>query len=77
MLSSRLKLVDGNLELLNAAVAGAEALEALLGVSVADDWAGFPEATRVLEKSAFQRIAEINDPDDGLIWQWRRERTAP
>lgn len=44
----RLKLVDGNLELLTAAVAGAEALEALLGVSVADDWAGFPEALPIL-----------------------------
>lgn len=44
----RLKLVDGNLELLTAAVAGAAALEALLGVSVADGWAGFPEALPVL-----------------------------
>jgi len=44
----RLKLVDGNLELLTAAVAGSGELEALLGVSVADDWSGFPEALPVL-----------------------------
>jgi [ribosomal protein S5]-alanine N-acetyltransferase len=44
----RLKLVDGNLELLTAAVAGADALGALLDVTVADDWAGFPEALPVL-----------------------------
>jgi RimJ/RimL family protein N-acetyltransferase len=48
---SRLKLVDGNLELLTAAVAGGGALEALLGVSVADGWAGFPEALPVLQAS--------------------------
>ncbi len=47
-LPPRLNLVDGNLELLTAAVAGGGALEALLGVSVADDWAGFPEALPVL-----------------------------
>lgn len=48
MIPPRLKLVDGNLELLTAAVAGGGALEALLGVSVAEDWAGFPEALPVL-----------------------------
>jgi len=47
----RLKLVDGNLELLTAALAGGGALEALLGVSVADDWAGFPEALPILRES--------------------------
>jgi [ribosomal protein S5]-alanine N-acetyltransferase len=170
MLPPRLKLVDGNLELLTAALAGGGALEALLGVSVADGWAGFPEAlpilctsyskhpdghrwgslffvephermlvgfggfkgppssdavveigyaiapafqgqglatdavaqmvqrafadasvravdahtlghvnpsTRVLEKSGFRKIAEANDPDEGLIWHWRHERPAP
>lgn len=41
---ARLRLVDGTLELLTAAVAGAPALEALLNVSVADGWEGFPEA---------------------------------
>lgn len=51
MISPRLNLVDGNLELLTAAVAGGGALEALLGVSVADDWAGFPEALPVLRAS--------------------------
>lgn len=161
--------MDGNLDLLTAALAGADALEALLGVSVADDWAGFPEAlpvlqasyadsphghrwgslffvephvrvlvglggfkgppsidavveigyaiapafqgqglatdavaqmlrrafadatvravdahtlghanasTRVLEKSGFQKIGEVDDPDAGLIWHWRRDRSA-
>lgn len=170
MIGPRLKLVDGNLELLTAALAGGGALGALLGVSVADDWAGFPEAlpvlcasyaktpeghkwgsllfvepearalvglggfkgppssdavveigyaiapafqgrglatdavaqmvrrafedrgvravdahtlgqanpsTRVLEKTGFHRIGEVNDPDDGVIWHWRRERAAP
>lgn len=163
----RLKLVDGTLELLTAAVAGKSALATLLGVSVADGWEGFPEAlpvlcasyetnpegqrwgslffieshartlvgfggfkgppssdgvveigyaiapafrgqglatdavaqmvqrafadttiravdahtlghanpsTRVLEKSGFEKVADLNDPDEGLIWQWRRER---
>jgi [ribosomal protein S5]-alanine N-acetyltransferase len=167
MISPRLKLLDGNLERLTAAVAGAGALEALLGVSVADDWAGFPEAlpilrasyetkpnghewgslffvephvrtlvgfggfkgppssdgvveigyaiapafrgqglateaiaqmvqrafaepsvravdahtlghanpsTRVLEKSGFQKIGEATDPDEGVVWHWRRAR---
>ena len=169
MMRPRLKLVDGNLQLLTAALAGDDALETLLGVSVANDWAGFPEAlpilcasyaqnpegdgwgslffvepqarvlvglggfkgppssdgvveigyaiapafqgrglatdavaqmvrrafddasvravdahtlghanpsTRVLEKSGFRKIGEANDPDEGLIWHWRRERPA-
>jgi len=167
MIPRRLNLVNANLALLTAALAGREALEALLGVSIADDWAGFPEAlpvlrasytanpgvhpwgslffvepqartlvglggfkgppssdavveigyaiapafrgrglatdavaqmvqrafedasvqavtahtlgqanpsTRVLEKSGFQKIGETNDPDEGLVWHWRRER---
>jgi len=170
MTSARLNLVNANLELLTAALAGGGALGALLGVSVADDWAGFPEAlpilcesyrenpaghawgslffvepraralvglggfkgppssdgiveigyaiapafqgrglatdavaqmvqrafevpsvqavdahtlgranpsTRVLEKSEFRRIGEAIDPDEGVIWHWRRERRAP
>jgi [ribosomal protein S5]-alanine N-acetyltransferase len=170
MIPPRLKLVDANLELLTAAVAGGAALEALLGVSVAEDWAGFPEAlpvlrasyaedpnghtwgslffvepqartlvgfggfkgpptsdavveigyaiaplfqgqglateavaqmvqrafadpsvravdahtlghanpsTRVLEKSGFLKIGEASDPDEGVVWHWRRERAAP
>jgi [ribosomal protein S5]-alanine N-acetyltransferase len=47
----RLKLVDGNLALLNAAVEGSSALEALLQVSIADGWEGFPEALPVLRAS--------------------------
>lgn len=36
---------------------------------------GEPNAsTRVLEKSGFEKIAEIVDPSDGPIWQWRRAR---
>ncbi len=170
MTPPRLTLVDANLELLTAAVAGGGALEALLGVSVADDWAGFPEAlpvlraayeknpnrhtwgslffveprvrtlvgfggfkgppssdavveigyaiapafrrqglatdavaqmvqrafqdpsvravdahtlghanasTRVLEKSGFRKIGEADDPGEGVVWHWRRERPAP
>lgn len=34
-------------------------------------------STRVLEKSGFLRIAEFDDPNDGLVWQWRRERPSP
>lgn len=51
MSTPRLKLVDGNLELLTAALVGGDPLGALLGVSVADDWAGFPEALPVLRAS--------------------------
>jgi RimJ/RimL family protein N-acetyltransferase len=49
MTSSRLELVDGNLALLTAAVEGGGALEAALGVALADDWAGFPEALPLLK----------------------------
>ena len=169
MTHPRLNLVDGTLALLTAALEGKGALEALLGVSIADGWEGFPEAlpvicasygtnpearrwgslffiepevrtlvgfggfkgppsseavveigyaiapafrakglatdaveqmvqrafadttiravdahtlgqsnpsTRVLEKSGFQKIAEFDDPNDGLIWQWRRDRRS-
>jgi RimJ/RimL family protein N-acetyltransferase len=31
-------------------------------------------STRVLEKSLFRRVADVVDPDDGAVWQWRRER---
>jgi ribosomal-protein-alanine N-acetyltransferase len=50
----RLNLVDANLELLTAAVAGGGELGALLGVSVVDGWAGFPEALPVLQASYAQ-----------------------
>jgi RimJ/RimL family protein N-acetyltransferase len=169
MSPSRLRLVDGTLALLSAALEGRSALEALLGVSVAEDWEGFPDAlpilrasyegqpeghtwgslffvalevhtlvgfggfkgspspdgvveigyaiapafrgqglateavtqmvqrafadvavravdahtlghdnpsTRVLQKTGFRKVAEIDDPDDGPIWQWRLERPA-
>jgi RimJ/RimL family protein N-acetyltransferase len=169
MSPSRLRLVDGTLALLSAALEGRNALEGLLGVSVADDWEGFPDAlpilrasyernpeghvwgslffielavptlvgfggfkgspspdgvveigyaiapafrgrglatdavalmvqrafadvavhavdahtlghdnpsTRVLQKTGFRKIAEIDDPDDGPIWQWRLERST-
>jgi ribosomal-protein-alanine N-acetyltransferase len=164
MSPSRLRLVDGTLALLSAALEGRSALEGLLGVSVAEDWEGFPDAlpilrasyerkpeghmwgslffielevptlvglggfkgspspdgvveigyaiapafrgqglatdavaqmvqraftdvavravdahtlghdnpsTRVLQKTGFRKIAEIEDPGDGPIWQWR------
>src|SRR5262245_9664043 len=48
---SRLRLVDGTLELLSAALEGRSALEGLLGVSVAEDWEGFPEALPILRAS--------------------------
>jgi RimJ/RimL family protein N-acetyltransferase len=36
---------------------------------------GEPNAsTRVLQKSQFEKIAEHLDPDEGPVWQWRRER---
>ena len=31
-------------------------------------------STRVLQKTGFRKIGEIEDPDDGPIWQWRLER---
>ena len=31
-------------------------------------------STRVLEKSLFKKVAEFVDPNDGPVWQWRRER---
>lgn len=167
MSPSRLRLVNGTLALLSAALEGRSALEAQLGASVAEGWEGFPEAlpilratyqrkpegqtwgslffiepegptlvgfggfkgspspdgvveigyaiapafrgqglatdavtqmvqrafadvavravdahtlghdnpsTRVLQKTGFRKVAEIEDPDDGPIWQWRLDR---
>ena len=51
MSARRLKLVDGTLALLSAAVEGRDALEGLLGVSVAEGWEGFPEALPILRAS--------------------------
>lgn len=52
---SRLRLVDGTLALLSAALEGREALAGLLGVSVAEDWEGFPEALPVIRASHEER----------------------
>jgi len=29
-------------------------------------------STRVLTKCGFQRIGEVIDPEDGLVWRWER-----
>lgn len=31
-------------------------------------------STHVLHKCGFEKVQEINDPDDGLIWQWELKR---
>jgi RimJ/RimL family protein N-acetyltransferase len=31
-------------------------------------------STRILEKSGFEKIAELIDPHEGPVWQWRRQR---
>jgi RimJ/RimL family protein N-acetyltransferase len=33
-------------------------------------------STRVLEKSGFEMLGAIEDPDDGPIWHWRLRRTG-
>jgi len=30
-------------------------------------------STRILEKVGFERIGEIIDPEDGVVWRWERE----
>ena len=30
-------------------------------------------STRVLTKCGFQRIGEVLDPDDGLVWRWEKQ----
>lgn len=30
-------------------------------------------STRVLCKSGFQRLGEVMDPEDGLVWRWERK----
>ena len=57
----RLRLVDGTLELLSAAVDGRIALERVLGVSVADDWEGFPEALPII-------CASYESKPEGQAW---------
>jgi len=32
-------------------------------------------STRVLEKSGFEMVGALEDPDDGPIWHWRLSRT--
>ena len=29
-------------------------------------------STRVLEKNEFQKVDEIEDPEDGMVWRWER-----
>jgi RimJ/RimL family protein N-acetyltransferase len=31
---------------------------------------------RVLTKCGFQRIGEVVDPEDGLVWRWERQRES-
>ncbi|MBV5314298.1 MAG: GNAT family N-acetyltransferase [Prolixibacteraceae bacterium] len=31
-------------------------------------------STKVLQKCGFEKVEEINDPDDGLIWKWELYR---
>ncbi|MDF2438230.1 MAG: GCN5-related N-acetyltransferase [Bacteroidota bacterium] len=31
-------------------------------------------STKVLQKCGFEKVEEINDPDEGLIWKWELER---
>ena len=31
-------------------------------------------STKVLQKCGFEKVDEINDPDDGLIWKWELKR---
>jgi [ribosomal protein S5]-alanine N-acetyltransferase len=33
-------------------------------------------STRVLEKSGFEMLGALDDPDDGQIWHWRLRRTG-
>jgi len=35
-------------------------------------------STRVLDKCGFQRLGEVIDPEDGLVWRWeKRKHAAP
>ena len=31
-------------------------------------------STRVLTKCGFQRVGEVIDPEDGLVWRWARQK---
>ncbi|TDH26940.1 N-acetyltransferase [Segetibacter sp. 3557_3] len=45
-------------------------VKAIIAHTLAQDNA----STKVLHKCGFQKVGEINDPDDGLIWRWERKR---
>ncbi|HEX8515892.1 MAG TPA: GNAT family N-acetyltransferase [Bacteroidia bacterium] len=32
-------------------------------------------STKVLQKCGFEKVDEINDPDDGLVWKWELKKT--
>jgi RimJ/RimL family protein N-acetyltransferase len=36
----------------------------------------FNASARVLTKCQFQRIGEVVDPEDGLVWRWERHRVG-
>ena len=33
-------------------------------------------STRVLAKCGFERVGEVVDPEDGLVWRWQRSKDA-
>jgi RimJ/RimL family protein N-acetyltransferase len=33
-------------------------------------------STRVLAKCGFERVGEVVDPEDGLVWRWELQRGA-
>jgi ribosomal-protein-alanine N-acetyltransferase len=33
-------------------------------------------STRVLSKCGFQRVGEVIDPEDGLVWRWEKRKEA-
>jgi ribosomal protein S18 acetylase RimI-like enzyme len=37
---------------------------------------GANASTRILEKTGFDRVGEIVDPDDGLVWRWERAASS-
>jgi RimJ/RimL family protein N-acetyltransferase len=30
-------------------------------------------STRILERVGFRRLGEVEDPEDGVVWRWRRD----
>lgn len=34
-------------------------------------------STRVLRKCGFVHVGEVNDPEDGVVWQWERSASDP